>query len=57
MKLIKRILEAMAKPFIAFSVIVDETRNANLDGRYDKYWERKNRRDAKRERRAKNERI
>lgn len=50
MKLIKRILEAIAYPFIAFLVIVDETRRENLDGKYDKYWERKNRKE-----RAKNE--
>lgn len=41
MKFIKRILQAIAYPFIAFSVIVDETRRANLDGQYNKYWERK----------------
>lgn len=55
MKLIKRILEAIAEPFIFWEVITDETRRENLDGRYDKYWERRNRREEKREeRRAKN---
>lgn len=56
MKLIKRILEAIAEPFIAFSVIVDETRRENLDGRYDKYWERRNRREEKRNKRKENKR-
>lgn len=51
MKRIKRILEAIAYPFIAFWVIADETRRENLDGRYDKYWERINRREAKRNKR------
>lgn len=44
MKFIKKILEAIAEPFIFWAVIADETRRENLNGRYDKYWERRNRR-------------
>lgn len=51
MKLIKRILEAIAYPFTAFWVIVDETRRENLDGEYNKYWERRNRREERRNKR------
>lgn len=51
MKAIKKILQTIAYPFIAFSVIADETRRQNLDGRYNKYWERRNRREEKRNKR------
>ena len=44
MKLIKRILNAIAYPFIAFSVIAEETRNANLEAEAYKRMKRKERR-------------
>ena len=47
MEFIKRVFKAMAEPFIAFSVLLDEDRRQNLDGRYNKYWARKNRREMK----------
>ena len=45
MKFLKRIFEAITYPFTAFAVLVDETKRQNLDGEWDKYWERKNRRE------------
>ena len=47
MKFLKRIIETITYPFTAFAVIVDETKRQNLDGEYNKYWERKNRREMK----------
>jgi hypothetical protein len=44
MKLIKRILNAIAYPFIAFSVIAEETRNANLEQEAYKRMKRKEKR-------------
>lgn len=48
MKLIKKILDAIAYPFIAFYVLVDETRIANLEDDECKRLERKTRRRSKR---------
>lgn len=47
MKFFKKIFESITYPFKAFAVLVDETRRQNLDGKWDKYWERKNRREMK----------
>ena len=43
MKFIRKMLEAIAEPFTMFSILIDEDRLENLDGRYDKYWARRNR--------------
>lgn len=45
-KFFKKLWKTISEPFIAFSVLTDETRRQNLDGWYDRYWERKNRREA-----------
>lgn len=50
MKFIKKIIDWVSYPFIAYSVLVDEERRQNLDGKYDKYWERKNKKLAKKQR-------
>lgn len=53
-KAVKKIFEAIASPFIALAVHIDESRRINEDGSWDKYWERKNRRECRRaERREK----
>ena len=44
MKTLKKILDFIISPFISVAVFLDEERRINEDGRYDKYWERKNRR-------------
>ena len=44
-KLIENIWEAISYPFVMLSIVIDEDRNANLDGRYDKYWARRNARE------------
>lgn len=44
MKTLKKIWEAIASPFIALAVNIEESKNINEDGSWDKYWERKNRR-------------
>lgn len=47
MKFLKKIWEAIADAFVFGAVLLDESRNMNLDGSWDKYWERKNKRAAK----------
>ena len=37
------LFESIADPFISAWVLYDETRRQNLDGSWDKYWEKKNR--------------
>lgn len=49
MKILKKLWEAITYPFVAVAVLLDESRRENLDGSWDKYWARKNR---KAERRA-----
>lgn len=51
MKKIKKILNVIAEPFVAFSVILEESRRINEDGSWDKYWERKKRRSMKKAKR------
>lgn len=41
-KIIKRIWEAIAYPFMSVAILIDEDRRQNLDGHWDKYWEKKN---------------
>lgn len=54
MKALRKIFEAITTPFVSVAVMIDESRRINEDGSWDKYWERKNRRAAKRaERREK----
>ncbi len=48
-----RIWEEITYPFVAIAVMIDEDRRSNLDGYWDKYWERKNRKEAKREKSGK----
>lgn len=44
-KAIKKIFDVIASPFIALAVHIDESRRINENGSWDKYWERKNRKD------------
>lgn len=43
----KKIIQAIADFFTGFAVTLDESRRTNEDGSWDKYWERRNRREAK----------
>ena len=45
------LVEGLASPFISVAVLIDESRRQNIDGSWDKYWERKNRRALRREQR------
>ena len=47
MKLLKKILEAIFDPFVSVAVMVDESKRINEDGSWDRYWERKNRKEKK----------
>lgn len=38
----KKLLNAIAKPFVSFAVHLDESRRINEDGSWDKYHARKN---------------
>lgn len=51
MKTLKKILDFITSPFISVAVFLDEERRINEDGRYNKYWERKNRRAMRKEQR------
>lgn len=42
MKTLKKIWDRIAEPFISCAVLIDESKRMNLDGSWDKYWERKN---------------
>ena len=43
MKALRKIFEAIASPFIALAVHIDESKRINEDGSWDKYNARKNR--------------
>ena len=45
MKLFKKIWEAITAPFISIAVLIDESKRINEDGSWDKYWEKKNRKE------------
>lgn len=47
MKIIRRIIDTVTAPFIALAVNIDESRRNNEDGSWDKYNERKNRRESR----------
>lgn len=51
MKVLRAIWDFITSPFISVAVFLDEERRINEDGRYDKYWARKNRRAARKEQR------
>ena len=53
MKVLKKIWGTITYPFVAAAVLWDESRRQNLDGEWDEYWARKNRRAQKREARGK----
>ncbi|MBQ8836429.1 MAG: hypothetical protein IJ002_03070 [Clostridia bacterium] len=38
----KKLFDAVVFPFIALAVHIDESRRANEDGSWDKYFEKKN---------------
>ena len=43
--LIKKTWNAICTPFVAIACIIDESKIANEDGSWDKYHERKNRKE------------
>lgn len=49
MKGFRKIIDTITYPFVVWSVLLDESRRENLDGSWDKYWERKNHRAMKKE--------
>ena len=53
MKIVAKIWEIVTAPFTRLAVHLDESRRENLDGSWDKYWERKNLKMRKLERRKK----
>ena len=48
MKTLKKIWEVITSPFVAVAVLLDESKRQNLDGSWDKYHARKNRKAMKR---------
>ena len=48
MKALKKLWEAIISPFVAIEVLLDESRRENLDGEWDGYWARKNRKEERR---------
>lgn len=47
MKALKKIWQGIKESFTACAVLLDESRNINEDGSWDKYWAKKNRKAAK----------
>lgn len=47
MKTLKNILTKIAEPFMAIAVLIDESKRINEDGSWDKYWERKNKKEVR----------
>ena len=41
-KFFKKIVDALISPFVAFAVLLDESKNLNEDGSWDTYWAKKN---------------
>lgn len=48
MKALRKIFKAIAYPFTAIAVLIDESRRINEDGSWNEYNARKNRRAARR---------
>ena len=46
-KFFRKIIDTISEPFAAFVVLLDESRRINEDGIWNKYWEKKNRKDLK----------
>ena len=44
-KLMKKVWDAICTPFESIAVLIDESKIANEDGSWDKYHERKNRKE------------
>lgn len=40
-----KFLSWLSAPFISLAVSIDESRRENLDGSWDKYWARRNKKD------------
>lgn len=49
---ITRIWDAISYPFMSIAIIIDESRRQNLDGEWDSYWAKKNRKAELRELKA-----
>lgn len=47
--MLKKLWNAITYPFVCFLVLLDEDRRLNFDGYYDRYWEKKNAKERKRE--------
>ena len=45
MKFLKKAFQYIADSFTACAVLLDESKRINDDGSWDKYWERKNRKE------------
>lgn len=50
---VSRIWDAISYPFVSLAITLDEDRRQNLDGHWDKYWAKKNRKAELRELKAK----
>lgn len=53
MNVFKRLWYRISDPFISVAILIDESRRINEDGSWDKYWERKNRKEMEKEERRK----
>lgn len=54
MKTLRKLWDAISYPFIAISVLIGEDREQNLDGYYNEYWGRKNRKKERKEKKHDN---
>lgn len=46
-KTFKKIWHSICSPFVAVACMIDESKLANEDGSWDDYWEKKNKREEK----------
>lgn len=42
----KKLIETLLSPFVALNVHIGTSREINEDGSYDRYWARRNKREA-----------
>lgn len=53
MKFLKKIWYTITDPFVSVAVMIGVSKEINEDGSWDKYWERKNRKAMRKEKKKK----
>lgn len=53
MKILAKIWDRITSPFVGLAIAIEDSRNINEDGSWDKYWERQARKRERKENRKK----